>query len=192
MQKCFVASEKNDLTESSDDEDFPLSRYWAKHRPSSTEDDSDDEIVSSGAQSISYKAGYERQLKIIKQLKLGNKLIHDQKNEIEIKLKDRIKRLETEKSLFESQAEEYESDLRHQKIMLRSMEERYNSLLSSLSSITVTFTSGRLEWKDRNLSGCYHFAEIVNNRPSYKVRFCDLKRNTAIIVVYKLSYLAPK
>ena len=70
MQKCFVAPEKNDLADSSDDENFPLSRYWAKHRPSSTEDDSDEEIVNSGPQSISYKAGYERQRKIIKELKL--------------------------------------------------------------------------------------------------------------------------
>lgn len=142
------------------------SRYWAKHRPSSTEDESDDEIVSYRTKSIRYKTEYERQLKIIKQLKLENEAA-----------KNRIKQLEnqveTEKNLFEIQEEEYESDLRHQKIIIKSMEERYNSLLSSLSSITVTFVSGRLEWKDRNLSGCYHFAEMVNNRPSYKVCFTE-------------------
>ena len=133
------------------------SRYWAKHRPSSTEDDSDDEIVSIRTKSIRYKAEYERQCTIIKQLRLENEAA-----------KNRIKQLENQ---VEIQEEEYESDLRHQKIMLKSMEERYNLLVSSLSSITITYVSGRLEWKDRNLSGCYHFAEMVNNRPSYKVCF---------------------
>ena len=59
------------------------SRYWAKHRPSSTEDDSDDEIASYSTKSIRYKAEYERQRTIIKQLKLENEAA-----------KNRIKQLE--------------------------------------------------------------------------------------------------
>ena len=38
-------------------------------------------------------------------------------------------------------------------------------------------------------TGCHHFDEIVNNRPSYKVRFCDLKRNTVSQIRYLLNIL---
>ena len=35
------------------------------------------------------------------------------------------------------------------------------------------------EWKDKNLSGCYHMVEIVNDRPAYKVSFCSSQKTLA-------------
>ena len=51
----------------------------------------------------------------------------------------------------------------------------YTTLYSAPSSITIDLTSGRTDiykaWRERNLSGTYHFRGIHDERPVYKVYF---------------------
>lgn len=56
--------------------------------------------------------------------------------------------------------------------LIESMEERLETLLTAPSNITIDLTSGRTDiykpWREKNLSGTYHFRGIYDERPVYK------------------------
>ena len=47
-------------------------------------------------------------------------------------------------------------------------------------------------WRDKNLSGCYHMVEIVNDRPAYKVSFCYSQEKLATKGLLLLNFSETK